>query len=480
MKNKFLSHINTYSGKPISETVTNGFFTVNREWIVKQWNKAAEQLLEVREKDIIGKNLWEKFPKAVQLDFYTVYHQAFLQDIPIHFEEYWAETGKWFDVITYHFKDILSVSFKIVNQPEQKANTPNQSTNLNELYRFVTEVTNDCLWEWDLRAKEIFWIDGGHKRVFGYDIMNSLIPQSFWQSCLHPDDSSRILTRLNKIINDGFTCEWEDEYRFLKACGEYAYVHDRGHIIYEQGKASRMVGATEDITARKLTEFKLTEERLTRQREITGAVLTAQENERADMGKELHDNVNQILVAAMLYMKMAKRDDGEKKQYIDKACGYIVNAVEEIRKISKSLIPIGMQHIGLIESIRDLISDISKAHPVKVEFQNEGIRDGELDDKLNLNIFRIVQEQFNNILRHSKATRVSISLSKQENKITLIIADNGEGCDISNIKKGVGIINIKSRADLYQGKVAILSKPAKGYELKVELFLNTEIKKGAL
>jgi len=69
MNNKLLSHINTYAGKPIAETVLNGFFTVNREWIVKQWNKAAEQLLEVREKDIIGKNLWEKFPKAVQLDF---------------------------------------------------------------------------------------------------------------------------------------------------------------------------------------------------------------------------------------------------------------------------------------------------------------------------------------------------------------------------------------------------------------------------
>jgi signal transduction histidine kinase len=216
---------------------------------------------------------------------------------------------------------------------------------------------------------------------------------------------------------------------------------------------------------------------MTKQREITGAVLTAQENERADMGKELHDNVNQILVAAMLYMKMAKNDITGKKLYIEKSCGYILNAVEEIRKISKSLIPIGMQHIGLIESIKDLINDISKAHPVKFEFRNDGILDGDFNDKLKLNIFRIVQEQFNNILRHSKATRVSIGLSKHENKITLTIADNGEGCDISNIKKGVGIINIKSRADLYQGKVVIVSKPAKGYELKVDLFLDNETEK---
>jgi PAS domain S-box-containing protein len=475
MTDKLISISNTYSGKPISETIVNGFFTVNRQWIVKYWNKAAEQLLNVQEKDIIGKNLWEKFPEAVQLNFYTVYHQAFLQDIPIHFEEYWAETGKWFDVITYHSKDILSVSFKTFTQSSQKKNPQNQLRDLNELYRFVTEVTNDCLWEWDFQSRKIFWIDGGHKRVFGYDIVNSLIPQSFWESCLHPDDKSRILARLNKIKNDGSTSEWEDEYRFQKADGEYAYVHDRGHVIYKQGKACRMVGATEDVTARKLTEFKLAEERLTKQREITGAVLTAQENERAEIGKELHDNVNQILVAAMLYMKMAKGDNGDKKSYIDKSCSYIVNAVEEIRKISKMLIPIGMQHISLVESIHYLLEDISKGHPIKIEFNNNGIREEELNEKLKLNIFRIVQEQFNNILKHSKATRVSIGLSKQESKITLIISDNGAGCDMLTSKKGVGIINIKSRADLYHGKVTIISKPAKGFELKVELFLNNDI-----
>ncbi len=475
MTNKVLKNSNGYSAKPIAETVINGLFTVNREWIVKHWNKGAEQLLNMRGKDIIGKNLWEKFPEAVQSDSYRVYHEAFDQDIPIHFEEYWAGAGKWFDVITYHSKDILSVSFKTFTQSPQKQYHPHQLKDMIELYRFVTEVTNDCLWEWDLLSKEIFWIDGGHKRVFGYDIVNALIPQSFWQSCLHPDDRTRILSKLNKIINDGSTTEWEDEYRFQKADGDYAYVHDRGHIIYENGKASRMIGATQDISARRITEFKLMQEKQTKQREITNAVLTAQENERADMGKELHDNVNQILVAAMLYMKMAKNDDADKKLYIEKSCGYITNAVDEIRKISKSLIPIGMQHIGLVESIKDLLDDISKAYPIKIEFKDDCIQDADLNQKLKLNIFRIVQEQSNNILRHSNATRFSVGLSKQDDKIILIISDNGQGCDNLKNNNGVGIVNIKSRADLYDGKVTITSSPGMGYELKVELSANKNI-----
>jgi PAS domain S-box-containing protein len=101
-----------YQGKPIAEIITNGFFTVDRKWTVTYWNSAAEELLGVRAGDIVGKNLWSEFASIIPLNFYAVYHKAFLQDIPVHFEEYWGEMGAWFNVITYHCDDTLSVSFK--------------------------------------------------------------------------------------------------------------------------------------------------------------------------------------------------------------------------------------------------------------------------------------------------------------------------------------------------------------------------------
>jgi len=245
-----------YRGKPITEIITNGFFSVDRMWTVIYWNKAAERLLGVKAKEIVGTNLWKKFVGVLPIDFYTVYHKAFLQDIPVHFKEYWGEMGAWFDVITYHCDESLFVSFKSSNH----AARPDYSTLpghpgeqlkiLNELYRYVTEVTNDCLWEWDLEARELFWIDGGHRRAFGYQIENALIPQSFWESRLHPADKERILTRLNKITGEGSSPVWEDEYRFKKANGDYAWVHDRGHIIYDNNRAARMIGATQNISER--------------------------------------------------------------------------------------------------------------------------------------------------------------------------------------------------------------------------------------
>ena len=64
------------------------------------------------------------------------------------------------------------------------------------MYRLVTEVTHDALWEWDLEDKTLFWIDGGHHRLFGYTIENFLLPQAFWEACIHPDDVGRVLRGL--------------------------------------------------------------------------------------------------------------------------------------------------------------------------------------------------------------------------------------------------------------------------------------------
>jgi PAS domain-containing protein len=275
-KNK--DHSNSYAGKPIAEIIVNGFFTVDNKWTVQYWNKAAEKILKVNAADIVGKNLWEAFADFIPLEFYAVYHKAFEKDIPVHFQEYWGEMGAWFDVITYYCDNTLSVSFKSSNRSidlEFPTNLEQQLQIKTGLYKFITEVTNDCLWEWDLISKEIFWIDGGHKRVFGYAVENALIPQSFWEGLIHPDDRTRILSGLSGFVKEKDSSGWEVEYRFKKANDEYAWVHDRGHIIYQGEQACRMIGATLDITDKVVLEKQLVVERLAREKEITSTVLTA-------------------------------------------------------------------------------------------------------------------------------------------------------------------------------------------------------------
>jgi PAS domain S-box-containing protein len=610
MPQRLLSHtietkkngnINSYPRKPITEIIPNGLCTVDRQWTVKYWNKTAEKIVGVSAKDIVGKNLWEEFAGILPVSFYTVYHKAFLQDIPFRFEEYWEEMGAWFEVLTWHGDDTLFISFKSSNyqsHTDRREQPVLQLRMLNELYRFVTEVTNDCLWEWNLESKEIFWIDGGHKRVFGYQIENALIPQSFWERCLHPDDKERILANLNKCISQGSGNIWEDEYRFKKVNGEFAFVHDRGQIIYEKGKATRMIGAAQDITARKVTENQLMEserklallsrqtvnaliltdaegkiiwvnnsfsriseyrsedvigrrigsflqgketaldtlqylrkkinekqpfdceilnysktgrkywihvqgqplfnengicdryfaietditsrilledklanERLAKQKEITAAVLIAQEKERSDIGRELHDNLNQILAVAKLYIQTAKANKDNRDINLDKSLGLIGGVINEIRRVSKSLVIPGTHIIGLFDNIRNLITDLMMVNPVKFQFKERGIEENELNDKLQVTLYRIVQEQLNNILKHANASHASIELSRQKDNVILLITDDGQGCDSSDSKKGLGLINIKSRASLYDGTATIITKPGEGFTLKVVLSL---------
>jgi len=460
---------NNYKGTPVTETLTNGFFTVDRSWTVKYWNKAAEKLLGVMADDIIGKNIWQKFADVLPLEFYTVYQSAFLQNVPVHFEEYWGEMGAWFDVVTYHCDDTLSVSFKSSNKPhaEYPENPYQRLKVLTELYKFVTEITNDCLWEWDLHQKEIFWIDGGHKRVFGYPIENALVPQSFWENCLHPDDRERVLEKLNKVIAAGDTDLWQDEYRFRKASGEYAYVHDRGHIIYQDGAITRIIGATQDISDKVLLQQKLAAEMSDNQREITNAVFTAQENERTEIGKELHDNINQVLAITKMYVEMARTNEEKRDIYLDKSSALITTVIEEIRKLTGKLIIPGIEFTGLFENIKNLINDLSQVHPSKIAFFSHDLKETAIGEKLQVNIYRIIQEQLNNILKHTQATYTDIALYKEHGNIILLISDNGEGCDMNEIKKGVGTRNIMSRAQLSHGSVSIVSAPGEGYMLKV-------------
>ena len=155
--------------------------------------------------------------------------------------------------------------------------------------------------------------------------------------------------------------------------------------------------------------------------------------------------------------------------YLNKSADYITEAIEEIRKLSKLLIPPGMKVLGLVGSIQVLVDDLKATHPLKLQFQSEGIFPEDIPAKMQLNIFRMVQELINNILKHAKATRARIDLNRSNENIILIVSDNGKGCDITKLKNGVGIRNVTSRAELFDGSVNIISTPGDGYEMTITL-----------
>ncbi|MET0636696.1 MAG: PAS domain-containing protein [Chitinophagaceae bacterium] len=459
-----------------ADTVVNGFFTVDRNWKIVSWNHSAEQLLGVTSDIAIDQIFNKEFAKLLPVDLYHLYSEMLIQNRPVQFQKNLGAAGNLTELVTFYSNELLSVSFKgsgrmpvkpgitIIQHPAQQLKT------INDLYRAVTEITNDCLWEWNLATSEIFWIDGGHKRHFGFEIVNMLIPLSFWVNRIHSDDRERVLGSLQKTIGDRSATIWESGYRFEKSDGAYIEVEDRALIIRDgQNEPIRLVGATCNVHDKKSLEKALVNERLAAQRELTHAVLTAQEKERAEIGEQLHDNLNQILAVTKLYLQMAIKSDSKRDEHLNKSLDFIVQVMSDIRRISKTLVIPETHIIGMTDNIRNLIRDITDVHPMKIQLLTNGIKDENLPDKLQVVIFRIIQQQIDNILKHSDATEASIEIIPEKNNIILVVKDNGKGCDLNSKKAGVGLLNIRSRADLFLGSVSIISEPQKGYELRVKM-----------
>ena len=192
------------------------------------------------------------------------------------------------------------------------------------------------------------------------------------------------------------------------------------------------------------------------------AILEAKENERSEIGKELHDNVNQLLGASKLYMDMAKKDGNNRALYLNKSSEFTLMAIEEIRKLTKGLTAEVIQNMGLCDAIDGLIMETMMASNLKITSECDSFKEESIDYKFKINIYRIIQEQFNNILKHSQATKVEIRLTQNKKSLNLFIRDNGIGFDPNKKVNGIGLSNIKSRVASNEGSIRITSASGKG------------------
>ncbi len=142
-------------------------------------------------------------------------------------------------------------------------------------------------------------------------------------------------------------------------------------------------------------------------------------------------------------------------------------AIEEIRKLTNGLTTDTIRNLGLTEAIGNIAHDTMEVSSIKIFCELDSFKEKTVPDNLKLNIFRMVQEQLNNILKHAKASEVVIRISQNKKNITLSISDNGVGFDTSKKQTGIGVANIKSRAMSFQGTADFVSQPGKGCLLSV-------------
>ena len=265
------------------------------------------------------------------------------------------------------------------------------------------------------------------------------------------------------------------EYRYNTCDGRWRIISDRGYAVRNtEGKVIRIVGAAKDITEKRKLEQELQKNQQLQQRAITEATIRGQENERTQLGLELHDNITQILATSKLYLDFACNSEEIKKDLIIQGKQLIMVATEELRKLSHSLLPPSLDQLGLCQAPHDLANKVSLTGAFQIERNWDDSSEEYLERDQKLTIFRIIQEQLNNIIKHAGAKAVCISLSivLEDEELHICVKDDGKGFHPSQVKNGVGLRNITSRAELYGGRVSIVSAPGAGCELKVVFPLN--------
>jgi len=265
---------------------------------------------------------------------------------------------------------------------------------------------------------------------------------------------------------ESFTITQSDFYPHLNEtrhvlCTLNPIPDDRGEII---GVACH----SKDITEQRRMQDEINNFLIAKQQEITRAIIQTQEKERFEIGTELHDNVNQLLATSQLILGMARDNPMDAGSWIQKSHHYIGQAIAEIRQLSHRLAPSSFLKMPFPEAVEELLQTINTGNRFQTTLQVSGFDPSLVSGELQMNLYRIVQEQTNNIIKYAEASRIEVCLQVKEHFLKLKIADDGKGFDLDQLngsKAGIGFSNMKNRVILFHGEFHVQSSPGQGCEV---------------
>ena len=220
-----------------------------------------------------------------------------------------------------------------------------------------------------------------------------------------------------------------------------------------------------DVTERNLFETK-----------VTKAIIKTQEDERTEISSELHDNVCQLLAASKLGLGMLKESPSERIGILSQCHDNISTALDEIRNLSHRLAPVLFNESTMEEAFRRLFDTFNIGGEFEIVMQFEdAVKQYPLSFELQLNLYRILQEQLKNILHNAKASVIKVDVFINNSRLKMRISDNGIGFNLNAIKSGIGIANMKRRTELFSGIFEIESSPGNGCTILIDIPLHHEM-----
>ena len=250
------------------------------------------------------------------------------------------------------------------------------------------------------------------------------------------------------------------QYRLRRHDGAYRWILERGVPRFSvDGSFAGYVGSAIDVTERKMAEEALST--------VSQKLIAAQEDERAWVARELHDDINQRLALLAITLESLKQDlpvwAGEFRQRVEEVHKHVGDLGHDVQDLSHRLHSSTLRILGLTTAARALCRDLSRQYQVEIDMRAETIPDN-LQEEVSLCLFRVLQEAVQNAIKHSGARHVQVSLQSVSHDIELTVQDAGIGFDPAEAigGRGLGLTSVGERLKLVHGDLSIDSKPRQG------------------
>lgn len=437
---------------------------------------SVEQVLGYRNEDIVGKSTFdfihEDDMKELRDQFKIIQQQDY-HEIPYFRFRNAAGEWRWLETKLTNLLHDPAVKGIVSNSRDvtEKKKAEEVIRASEERYRNLFYNNPMAIYIWDVETWEILEVNETAIREYGYSREEFL--QITTLALRTKEDLPLFVDFANNLKTHGAETIKQGVWKHVRKNGEAIFMDIYFQRIQFKGRDA-VLSLADNVTEKIRLEKKLEEERRERQKEITEAVIRVQEKERHEISRELHDNVNQQLTVAMMYIASAEKGTGNAEALLKQSSGFIYNAIEEIRKLSKVLVTPLIKDFGLCKAVEGLVEDFHATNTISIDLFYGDFKESDITYEFKLNIFRIIQEQMNNIIKHAQATHVIIELYRNNN-IVLSITDNGVGFDLKARRKGVGLSNIQTRTELYAGKMQLESSPGEGCKISIDFPINPNI-----
>jgi PAS domain S-box-containing protein len=234
----------------------------------------------------------------------------------------------------------------------------------------------------------------------------------------------------------------------------------------DDGTVGGILILAEDITRRKEMEETLSD--------MTRKLIESQEQERARIGRELHDDINQKLAMLSLELEQLQENPSEIQPRVSELRRQMAEVSNDVQSLSHELHSSKLEYLGVVAGIRSWCKESGKRQKIEIEFSSDVSSAIPLD--IGLCLFRVLQEAVHNAIKHSGVKRIEVQLREESGQIHLIVSDSGRGFDVEAARqgKGLGLTSMSERVRLVNGTIGIESKPMGGTAIHVNVPLGSE------